>query len=81
VVVQEVRWVKEGTEQAEEYTFFYRKGNKNNQLWQELFVHNRIISAIMRIEFVSDRMPHVVLRGRWRNIIALNVHAPPERQT
>jgi hypothetical protein len=32
----------------------------------------------MRLEFVSDRVSHwyVVLRGRWSNIIVLNVHAP-----
>jgi hypothetical protein len=26
MVVQEVRWVKGGTERAEDYTFFYGKG-------------------------------------------------------
>jgi hypothetical protein len=28
--VQEVRWEGGGTESAGEYTFFYRKGNKNH---------------------------------------------------
>jgi hypothetical protein len=36
----------------------------------------RIISAIKRAEFVSDRMSYIILRGRWCNIIVLNVHAP-----
>ena len=26
--------------------------------------------------FVSDRMPYIVLKGRWNNIIVLNAHAP-----
>jgi hypothetical protein len=30
VGVQEVRWDRGGTEPAEEYTFFYAKGNENH---------------------------------------------------
>jgi hypothetical protein len=43
-----------------------------------LYVHNRIISAVKRVEFVSDRMSYIILRGRWCDIIVLNVHAPTE---
>jgi exonuclease III len=32
VGVQEVRWVKGGTERAEDYTFFYGAGNEDHQL-------------------------------------------------
>jgi hypothetical protein len=38
----------------------------------------RIISAVRREEFVSDRMSYIILRGRWCNIVVLNVHAPCE---
>ena len=31
-----------------------------------------------RVEFVSDRVSYIVLRGRWSNFIVLNVHAPSE---
>jgi uncharacterized Zn-finger protein len=41
-------------------------------------VHKRIISAVRRVEFVSDRMSYIILRGRWFNIIVINVHAPCE---
>jgi hypothetical protein len=36
------------------------------------------MSAVKRVEFVSDRMSYIILRGRWYNIIVLNVHAPTE---
>jgi hypothetical protein len=41
-------------------------------------VHKRIISAVKRVEFVSDRMSYIILRGRWYDIIVLNVHASTE---
>jgi len=34
----------------------------------------------MIIEFVSDRMSYIVLRGRWCNSIVLNVHALVEEK-
>jgi hypothetical protein len=44
-------------------------------------VHKRIISAVKRVEFVSDRMSCIILRGRWCHIIVLNLHAPTEDKT
>jgi exonuclease III len=41
-------------------------------------VHKRIISAVIKTEFVSGRMSHTMLRGRWCDIIVLNIHAPTE---
>jgi hypothetical protein len=44
-------------------------------------VHKRIISAVKRVEFVNDRMSYKMLRGCWRDIIVLNIHAPTEDKT
>jgi hypothetical protein len=49
--------------------------------FSEVFVHERIISAVKRVEFVSDRMSYIILRGRWSHVIVLNVHAPTEDKT
>jgi hypothetical protein len=66
--VQEVRWDGGGTERAGEYTFFAGPGNDTHDLGTGFFVHERIMSAVKMVEFVS----------RWCNIIVLNVHAPTE---
>jgi endonuclease/exonuclease/phosphatase family metal-dependent hydrolase len=42
------------------------------------FIHTRIVSAVRRMEFISDRMSCIILRGRWGIVIVLNAHAPCE---
>jgi hypothetical protein len=57
VGVWEVRWDKEGTVRTGEYTFFYGKGQESHQLGTGFFFCTpEIVSAIKRVEFVSDRM-------------------------
>jgi exonuclease III len=77
VGVQEVRWDKGDTEPAGDYTFLYGHGNADHHLGTDFYVHKRFI-AVKRVEFVSDGMSYLTLRGHWYDIIVLNVHAPTE---
>jgi hypothetical protein len=36
------------------------------------------MSAVKRVEFISDRMSYIILRCRWCCIIVLNVHVTTE---
>jgi hypothetical protein len=45
------------------------------------FAHKRIISAVKRIKFVSDRMSYIILRARLFHIIVPNIHCPMEDKT
>ena len=80
VVVHEVRWDKGGSVTTGDFDFFYRKGNENHQLGTGFFVHRRIVSALKRVEFASDRLSYIVLGGRWRNNIVVNVRATSEKK-
>jgi hypothetical protein len=55
-------------------------GNKNHELGTgSLLVHKRIMSAVKRDGFVTDRMPCIRLRGLWYHISVLNVHAQTDK--
>jgi hypothetical protein len=71
-----------GTERAQyelETIIFTMEREMKIVSWEQVFfVHQRISSAVKRVGFVCDRMTYIVLRGRWCNIIVLNVHALSE---
>jgi hypothetical protein len=58
------RWEGSGTEPAGECRLLYGKGDENHELGTGFFVHKRIISAVKRVQSVSDRMSYIMLRGR-----------------
>ena len=69
--------------QYEQGTIIFSMEKEMNIIsWEQDFVvHQRITSTVKRVEFVSDRMSYIVLRGRWCNIIVLNMHAPSEEKS
>jgi len=76
----QVRWDRKGTVRGD-YNFFFGKGNENHQLGTGSFVQHRIVSAVKKVEFVSDRVSYIILKGHWCSIIVLNVHAPSEEKS
>jgi len=71
-------WDKGGTVRAGDYNFVYGKGNENHELRTGYLYTTEWYK---RVEFISDRVSYIVLRGRWFNIIILNVPAPSEEKS
>ena len=61
--------------------FFYGKGNENYLLGMGCSVHDTIVLAVKRVEFVRDTMSYVDLRGHQCNIIVLNSHVSSEERS
>ena len=78
VAVQEVRWEGRGILESENYSLFYGEGNNNHQLGTGFFVHRRIKSVVKKLEFISERVSCITLKGRRCDIRVLNVHATTE---
>jgi hypothetical protein len=76
VRVKEVRWVECGSQPEDDYIFSNGNKSDSNHLGQAFIVDKGITSTVKRKEFISDRMSYITLRGRWFDIIDLNVHAP-----
>ena len=70
-----------GNISAGDYVSFYGKGNQIHQLGTGYLVRHKIISPVKTVEFVSERMSCIVLRGHWFSIIVLNAHAPTEEKS
>ena len=72
---------KESTVRAGDLNFFLGKCNENHNLGTEFFVHHGIVSTGKRVEFSSNNILYIVRRGRWCNVIVLDVHAQLGRKT
>jgi len=54
-------WANEGTLRAGDFNFVCGKRNENHQFGRGFFVDHRIVSAVKRVEFASDRMSYIPL--------------------
>jgi hypothetical protein len=53
------------------------RGMRTMKWVQFFFVSKRIMSAFKRVEFITDRMSYIILKGPWFHIIQ-NGYAPAE---
>jgi hypothetical protein len=61
------------------YIFLW-SGDWGSSVRDRFFIRKRIVSVVRRMEFISDMMSYIAVRGRWCNITVLNVHSPCENK-
>jgi hypothetical protein len=72
-----VRWNKYDNQPLDDYTNFCGENGKYHS--ETGFFERKVIrSAVKTVESVSDRTSCMTLRGRWCDIIVLNVYDPNE---
>ena len=54
------------------------KDINNQQIGTGFFIQKRIKSYVKKVEFISDRLSYLRVRGRWYDIRVINAHAPTE---
>ena len=64
-----------GTIRFGDYIFSMERKGKSSTGTRTFCILQKI-SEVKRVEFVSDRNSYIVHRGRWCNIVVLNVFAP-----
>ncbi|KAJ4443810.1 hypothetical protein ANN_05591 [Periplaneta americana] len=69
-----------GITQIGDYLWYYGEGNDHHQIGTRFFIHSRIKLAVKKVEFISDRLSYLVLKGRWCDIVVINAHAPTEEK-
>jgi hypothetical protein len=76
-----VRQDKCGTEPAENYTLFYRSGNRSDHLGRAFFVCTKDSHISSYENTVHNAMIYVILRSQWYDISALNVKVPTDNKS
>jgi hypothetical protein len=54
---------------------------QKSSIGNSMFCTPQTGKPLKRVLFVNDMVSYIVLRGRWCNIIVLNVHAPSEEKS
>jgi hypothetical protein len=72
--------VTRGQQTSRRICFFLWQRERKSRIKYIYFfsVRKRIISAVKKVEFLSDMLSYIILRGRRSDVTVLNVRAPTE---
>ena len=74
VRLQEVRLPGEEKRNYGTYTLFHGKGNVNHAAGTGFLVSNKIKSTVKEVNYISDRLSYLRMKGRWCDIIITNAY-------
>ncbi|XP_018575218.1 craniofacial development protein 2-like [Anoplophora glabripennis] len=79
LALQETKQKGKTITEVEDHTFF-NSGVENRRLGVGFIVNNRFKNEVIEFEGVSDRICRIRIKGQFRKINIINVHAPSEEK-
>lgn len=79
LAVQEIRWQGQGRIDKKDFTFIYSGPDTKTGLFGNGFLINKTVrGSILDYQFVNDRICKISVKGKFRNVSVVLVHAPTD---